>query len=92
MGEVSPANAAALTAETTAGAAVAATDPAMTGAAASSLAFQIGETVSVRGYGNAVVVSGPVAEPGQFQGRYQVRYPDGKLYHAKPSKLRRFER
>jgi hypothetical protein len=89
MGEESPASAAALTTGT---AAVAATDAATTGAAASSSAFQIGETVSVKGYGNAVVVAGPVEEPGQFHGRYQVRYPDGKLYHAKPSKLRRFEK
>jgi hypothetical protein len=44
----------------------------------------------VKGYGNAVVVAGPIQEPGQFQGRYQVRYPDGGLYHAKPNRLRRY--
>jgi len=53
--------------------------------------FQVGETVSVKRYGNAVIVSGPVEEPGPFLGRYQIRYPDGKLYYARPNTLRRFE-
>lgn len=58
----------------------------------SSSTFQIGETVNVKRHGNAVIVSGPISEPGhKFEGRYQVRYADGSLYHAQPSALRRFE-
>jgi uncharacterized protein YodC (DUF2158 family) len=54
--------------------------------------FEIGETVSVKDYGNAVIVSGPVQEPGRFFGRWQIRFSDGKEYHARPENLRRFER
>lgn len=81
---------AAATATTTAAATVAAA--AAAGLPNDVARLQIGETVSVKNYGNAVVVAGPITEPGQFYGRYQVRYPDGKLYHARPNALRRFEK
>lgn len=54
--------------------------------------FEVGETVSVKDYGNAVIVSGPVQEPGRFFGRWLIRFSDGKQYHARPSNLRRFEK